>query len=550
MRRRALVMATVTMLSLAVFTPASTALPSESARQDPTQRIAAQNIKWKPCFQKSPDPDQPEYARLECASLKAPLDWKKPNGKKITLAISRLKARQQAKGVVFTNPGGPGVGGLLLPLSFISADRAQLLDTMDIIGIDVRGTGYSTQASCKDVYGPYLEARNRSAANTKRLLALGKKFAKSCQNSGNKKLPSKYVTTAQTVYDLEWIRRNLKTSDGKKVKKIHWVGYSAGTWLGAYYARKWPKATGRFVLDSVVNFASTWRVSDDAQPKAFQKRFEQFARWAAKYNAVFGLGGSQKAVINRYEQIRKAISKKGRIAIAYEDGSKEYMYPSSFDSYIISGLYSKTNFPGLAADLNYFSARTLQAPARVQPKALSRAHDPTAGEDPTYVGITCNDTAFGRSPAKHAALTKKNGARYPLAGYAQITNPCAHWKKTPGQLKLPRPAGRGLPKLLLVQSVGDPATPYGQAVNAHKAYKNSRLLTVKNEGDHAIYATGNGCVDKAVERYLINGAFPKRDGSCQGTPLPTLIEVDARAPQPQSSPLELLYELNRLVGKS
>ncbi|MEO3787145.1 alpha/beta hydrolase [Actinocorallia sp. B10E7] len=549
MRRRALVMATVTMLSLAALTPASAALPSESAQQDPTQRIAAQNIKWKQCFQKSPDPAYPEYARLECAKIKAPLDWKKPNGKKITLAISRLKARQQAKGVVFTNPGGPGGGGVLLPLTFINAERNQLLDTMDIIGIDVRGTGYSTQASCKDVYGPYLEVRNRSAANTKRLLALGKKYAKACQ-SGNNKLPSKYVTTAQTVYDLEWIRRNLKTSNGKKVKKIHWIGYSAGTWLGAYYARKWPKSTGRFVLDSVVNFASTWRVSDDAQPKAFQKRFGQFARWAAGYNAVFGLGASQQAVIGRYERIRAAIAKKGRIELTYDNGTVEYFYPGTLDSYIASSLYSKTSFPGLAQDLNFLSALTLDAQARARAKRLSRAQDPAAGETPTYINITCNDTAFGRSPAKHAAFTKKNGARYPLAGYAQITNPCVHWKRASGQLKLPRPAGGGLPKLLLVQSVGDPATAYGEAVNARKAYKNSRLITVRNEGDHAIYASGNPCVDKVVERYLINGVFPKRDGSCQGTPLPVIIAAEGRAPRQQANPLELLQELDQLVGRN
>ncbi|WP_106402497.1 alpha/beta hydrolase [Actinocorallia populi] len=543
MRRRALVTATVTMLSLVAFTPASSALPRESSDPDPTQRIAVKNIKWEPCFQQPP---APEYARLECAALKAPLDWKKPNGKKITLHISRLKALKQAKGVVFTNPGGPGGPGWATPLMFIDGERNRLLDTMDIIGIDVRGTGYSTQATCKNVYGPYLEPRNRSAANTKRLLAEAKKFAKACQNSGNKRLPSKYVTTAQTVYDLEWIRRNLKTSDNRKVNKIHWVGYSAGTWLGAYYARKWPKRTGRFVLDSVVDFTSSWRVSDDSQPKAFQKRFGTFARWAAEYNALYGLGASQQAVVNRYERIRAAIAKSGKIRITDANGMSEDLYATELDSLIGQAIYSKNNFIPLAQTLDFLSAVTLEAQARSRSQRLALAVDPDAGQTPTYFNITCNDTAFGRTPAKHAAWTKKNGARYPLAGYAQIGNPCSQWKRSSGQLKLPRPVGRGLPKLLLIQSVGDPATPYGEAVRARKRYKNSRLVTVRNEGDHAIYGRGNACVDNTVDRYLIDGVYPKRDSSCQGLPLPVPGGANARTAQ-QFDPLQRLQELGELT---
>ena len=178
------------------------------------------------------------------------------------------------------------------------------------------------------------------------------------------------------------------------------------------------------------------------------------------------------------------------------------------------------------------------------------APDPDAGETPTYIDITCNDAPYKRSPAQQAALSKKLGARYPLAGYAQITNACVHWKKVPGQLKIRRPAGGGLPRLLLVQSVLDPATPYSEAVKARKKYKNSRLITVKNEGDHALYAGGNPCVDRVVERYLVDGVFPKGNGSCQGTPLPAPVGTDGRARQGQSNPLDVMHELDRLTGRS
>ena len=543
MHRPALALASVTMLSLVAFVPGASALPA----QEPSPRLAVQAIKWRPCFKTSPDPDHPEYVRLECADVQAPLDWKKPNGKKISLSVSRLKARKQPKGVVFTNPGGPGYTGWTTPLMFIDAERDRLLDTMDIIGVDVRGTGYSTQASCKNLYGRYLEVRDRSAANTKRLLADAEKIAKGCQQSGGKQLPSKYVTTAQTVYDLEWIRRSLKTSRGGKVKKINWIGYSGGTWLGAHYARKWPRSTGRFVLDSVTDFSSTWRVVFDDQPKGFQKRFGTFASWAAGYDDLYGLGTSQRAVVGRYEKIRAAISKTGWIQITDATGATRYFYPRQLDDLIIKALYSKGSFIGLARDLSLLNAATLDAQARTQSRRLSQAVDPTAGEPPTYFNITCNDTPFGRTPAQQAAHTKKDGARHPLAGYAPITNPCSYWKRPAGQLKLSRPVGRGLPPVLMIHSVNDPATSYSGAVKAHKAYANSRLITVKNEGDHALYASGNPCVDRAVERYLIDGVYPGHDGSCQGTPLPVPAGAGARTSPGTPNPLQRLAELSEFT---
>ncbi|GAA2725142.1 alpha/beta hydrolase [Actinocorallia aurantiaca] len=539
MRRRALITATVMLLSLAAFTPASSALSPGPERQDPTQRVAAQKLKWTPCFKRKVDAS---YRRLQCADIKVPLDWKKPNGKKITLAISRLKARKKPKGVVFTNPGGPGAPGWSLPLVFVDANRTRLLDTMDIIGIDVRGTGYSTQASCRKVSGSLIkDTRNRSAANIEHLLALGEKFAKSCQDSGSKKLPSKYVTTAQTVYDLEWIRRNLKTSDGKKVKKIHWVGYSAGTWLGAYYARKWPKATGRFVLDSVTDFSGTWQADFDRQAKGFQDRFHQFARWAARHDGEFALGTSQKAVVAKYEEIRAGIVEQGWTELEYYDGGTVNLYPSGLDSTIMGALYSKYDFSDLGYFLAALSASAGQGARKRPPAGL--AQDPDAGYSPTFDNIVCNDTPNTRGPSALVAYTEKTGAKYPLTGYDRITDPCAHWKKTPGQLKLPRPAGRGLPRLLMIQSVLDPATPYSGAVKAHKAYGNSRLITVKNEGDHAIYAGDNLCVDTLVEKYLIDGVYPKKDRTCAGIAPPAPRGEGMRARDRAVNPLLRVREL-------
>ncbi|MCD0447720.1 alpha/beta hydrolase [Actinocorallia sp. API 0066] len=516
MRRRALVAAVCLTSTLILPTAPALAAPPSDPATEAVSRLPLQKLKWQRCL----EPGVPaRYARLQCATLKAPRDWAKPNGPKITLAISRLKAKSgKPKGVLFTNPGGPGQVGLFLPLILMDAGRTRLLQTQDVIGIDVRGTGYSTQTRCKDAYYyPGLDPRDRSAPSIRRQLEEGASTAGACQTGGG--LPSRYVTTAQTVRDLEWIRRNLKTSNGKAVTKVNWLGYSAGTWLGAHYAAAFPKRAGRFVLDSNTQFTGTWQQDNHRQPLGFQRRFARdFAQWAARYDGLYGLGTTAPGVVARYEAVRAAIAGLSGVEVEYVDGTTDILYAADLDYLVAMSLYSKIQFPGLAADLRALSPVIADAAARALPVRL-RAPDPYAGENPTFIKILCNDTPFQGTPAQHAAKSTEIGRKYPLVGYSLTSDPCAHWKRPQG-VKLKRPTGKGLPRVLMIQSRTDAATPYEGAVIAHRKYKNSRLVTVNNEGDHALYASGNACVDKVVDAYLIDGVYPKKDRTCPGVPIP------------------------------
>src|SRR5262245_24870407 len=52
--------------------------------------------------------------RLQCARVRVPLNWDRPNGRKITLSVIRhLASRpEQRIGSLFVNFGGPGVPGV------------------------------------------------------------------------------------------------------------------------------------------------------------------------------------------------------------------------------------------------------------------------------------------------------------------------------------------------------------------------------------------------------------------------------------------------------
>ena len=59
---------------------------------------------------------------FQCATIKVPLDYSRPGGKKLNLAISRLKTstKKERRGVLLLNPGGPGVPGIDMPQQLAS----------------------------------------------------------------------------------------------------------------------------------------------------------------------------------------------------------------------------------------------------------------------------------------------------------------------------------------------------------------------------------------------------------------------------------------------
>src|SRR5437764_12353365 len=62
----------------------------------------APRLAWKPCS----DVPQP----MDCATLSVPLDWSRPQGPSVSLALTRLRSTGPGRriGTVLFNCGGPG----------------------------------------------------------------------------------------------------------------------------------------------------------------------------------------------------------------------------------------------------------------------------------------------------------------------------------------------------------------------------------------------------------------------------------------------------------
>jgi pimeloyl-ACP methyl ester carboxylesterase len=503
----------------------SSRLPTGLSSQ--AARYRAQELSWRGCIDPKLEPGLPaDYYRLQCATLTAPLNWADPGqGAEVEIAVSRLKAAvTPAKGVLFTNPGGPGAAGRELPLLFVSDARKALLNSQDSYGMDVRGTGDSSNVTCGGTPSRLLDPRQRDAANLDLLLDSAQLTARACDVAGGDLID--YVTTEQTVQDLELLRAVVRAP------KVNWLGFSAGSWLGAQYATAYPDRAGHLVFDSNVDFTASWQAALARQPQGFERRFTaDFAPWVAKYQSVYGLGGTSGAVRASYERIRAGLRSDVPIDSAV-----------TLDQLVAGSLYSKGLFPLAAtvlADLDHFltAQRTSDLRAMSRSRARVSAAAPLlhrrtmsfAGDaaEATFLAVTCNDTAWTGGRAGLVEDSARMGRASPLLGWATIGQPCAFWNRP--AVDTPVPNGAGVPPVLMVQSERDPATPIEGAKRAASRFAGARLLTVTGEGDHGLYAGGNACVNKAVERFIVNGTLPAEGATCAGRPLPPPDEGTFRA---------------------
>ncbi|MET7282402.1 alpha/beta hydrolase [Kribbella sp. NPDC005582] len=505
-----------------------------------------QKLTWRQCGD--------EELRTYCAKLIAPRDWANQYaGHDIQLAISKVAPEHgKPSRVVFGNPGGPGGAGLGMAPHL--ASQKPLAKDHLAVGFDPRGTGDSTNVTCQGTPGYTMDARDRAPWNLD-LIAQASKLAQPyCDGQSRGLLP--YITTGQTVQDMDLIRQLLGFD------KIDFVGYSGGTWLGAYYQTYFPQHVGRFVLDSNTDFTSPWLSTFTAQPAAFQRRFQQdFATWAAKYDAKLHLGTTSHQVVRNYERLRAALKKQPAVEEFLEAGVRITYDQNTLDDLVSGDMYTKLDFYSLAVDLAFLrdlsAAQTKGGPRAAQRlvdglsparrhELVRRAHRSTVGlpalgddyEDATFTAITCNDTAWPQGREAADELADDLGPRNPLIGWSMNENPCFYWNRP--RLTLPQPTGAGLPTTLMVQSQNDPATNYTLAAAAHHRYAGSRLLTVTGEGDHGVYGGVNKCADRIINAFLTTGRTPATDVSCrgEGIPAPSTPEpIDAEGNEGAGSPL-------------
>ena len=494
-------LATLLIVALTAFLPV---LPATAAPATPA---------WEPCPADVAQLDP----RVECANVRVPLDYRRPSGTTIDVAISRVRTAkpEQRVGVLLFNPGGPGGAGLNLSAIFARLLPQSVLDRYDLIGFDPRGIGRSTPVTCDlteeqrtdlTKIVPYPRADGNIAGNVR--YALG--IAAACARTGDALLP--FITTANTARDMDRIRAALGEP------KISYLGYSYGSYLGAVYTSLFPRHTDRIILDSVVHPDRIWRDTLRAWGPAVEVRLGDFDRWAAARDDVYHLGATPGAVRQVFfDLVAKLDANPVPVNGLLVDGNL-------FREVNRSSMYSDALFPTLAENYRFL----LDNPA-------SAAAFPEVPPDNSPMGlfaVFCGDTRWPRSIARYQRDVRTDMVSSPaVGGMAANLWPCSVWpfppREPPVQLAVHGPAN-----VLLIQGLRDPATPYdgGPAMRSTLG-KAARLVTVDIGGHGIAYgvnANPNTCADDAATAFLITGRLPATDRFCG----PQLTTATTAAPDP------------------
>ncbi|MFD7285436.1 alpha/beta hydrolase [Streptomyces sp. NPDC059863] len=479
-------------LALAATAVAATAIPGASvaATPDTVRAATPDTVRWGPC------PEDVAAPRLECSTLEVPLDYRYPDGRRIEIAISRLASGKpsQRRGVLLTNPGGPGAGGLIYPavLAALGLPR-EVLDSYDVIGFDPRGVGRSTPVTCD--LTPEQQARRNfppyahTAADVAREAGNARTIAKQCATSRTAwMLP--HTTTANTARDMDRIRAALGEP------KLSYLGASYGTYLGAVYTTKFPERSDRIVLDSNLGPGGYDITAMRMFARGMEDTFPDFAAFAAAH-PEYGLGTTPQQVTAKFFELAKRLE---ATPVQGIDGTL-------FRGITFDNLYSDALMPLLA--------RTWQALDTDRPLP---PNPPPANMDnlmSSRFAVICGDTRWPGTVREYQRNVAVDRLKYPMLGGSTASiGPCAFWpdKRVEPPVRI---GDRGPSNVLMVQNERDPGTPPAGARELRWAFGERATMVTADQSGHGVYPFGrNTCANEAVTAFLATGQRPSQDLAC------------------------------------
>lgn len=295
-------------------------------------------------------------------------------------------------------------------------------------------------------------------------------------------------------------------------KKISYLGYSYGTYLGAVYTQLFPKRSDRIVLDSAIDPARIWRGMIQVWAEGSEPAFTRWSEWTAQRNATYKLGNTPDKVRKTFWGLvaradRKPIEFKGAMVSGDDIRAGRAMFFSVRDA-AEEIVELKKAADGRAPDSNPDTG----TPERPAPPSFGRAV-PSDNASAAFWAVACADTrAWPRDPEQYRRDAIRDKAKYPLYGdFASHIKPCAFWKKNGSE---PATTIDNKVGVLTLQNEWDSQTPLSSGFGMHRVMKGSRMVTVAGGAGHGIYGS-KSCADKTATAYLTTGKLPAKDVTCQ-----------------------------------
>ena len=574
MRLRSRLLAGLGAGMLSVGLMASSLPASAAAKYDKTSaverhrvdRIPTPKLGWYDC-----------YGDYRCSTTRLPRDYDHPKGPTTELALLKYPARQPKRkiGTLFVNPGGPGGSATQLASFAPFIFDPEVLNRFDIVGVDPRGIGFSENLECfasQAKQAPVLKTLNsmvfpdtakQEAAYKRAVITLGD----ACASSGQPLASS--MSTAEVARDMDVLRRAVGD------KKLSYLGFSYGTYLGQVYANLFPDRVRALALDGVIDPVG-WqgRHPDQSGPVWDPIRSaDGSSRALSTLLRLCDEAGGQKcrfAPGNPADNLAVIAARLKRSPLTDTDPftgeTFRYGFPE-LSADLVGALY-ETDAPQLITDLLADLIILTEPPAKASaarsgPAAAEaarqrgdarksalrrlvgtvkllerRAKTPTVPKNArsrqqprrsmasgfpydngleTFVDVRCTDSVpAGRTaawPGYAAAADRRTPYVGPLWAWQSVFCAKDAWKATDEDAYRGSFTHATAAPLLFVGDYYDPATNYASAKKAAALAPNSALLS-SNSWGHTAYGT-SACVSESVDNYLLALKLPKEG---QGLP--------------------------------
>ena len=467
------------------------------------QNFYEQSIHWGKCTAEhsgfSPENERLlketgfDYANYECGTVKVPLNWGDPDDNRtVEVAVSRTVSTGENDQQIplFTNPGGPGIGGIQHAMSLATDPSFEpVLKSHRLWGFDPRGIGASSPVTC--------DSDSEVAAVQLAECAASSEVAQ-------------YMGTSQVARDMELLRF---LAGGER---LDYLGYSYGTMLGATYATLFPEQAGRMVLDSAENAQWGALTHNFDQMVASSKAVGALAERCAKLTTSEGAAVTCPFTSER-EMLDYQKSLKDRPLVA-SDGTK--ISGSELRDYLTSQLYGPDVMQGDGLDLlgKAKGGDKNAVDALAHMIANNSVEIDTAGQL-----VACPSKP--KTPDVEALLTHMKEVGVPeFIGGPKITDEllteltefdCAVLPATGTDITSSFDASKVSTGLMVIGITGDHATPYQHGKELARQLGKASFVTLKGAGHGASFSGRSSCIDELATAYLVDGSVPKDGAMCQ-----------------------------------
>ncbi|WP_308402706.1 alpha/beta hydrolase [Streptomyces sp. AC550_RSS872] len=457
---------------------------------------ATGRIAWKAC---EAPPGQGALGRFECATLKVPVDWKRPGGATFDLALARHLATDPGRriGSLLINPGGPGGSGVDFALGAPDTFSPELLARFDIVGFDPRGVGRSNPVKCDmdRVTAQDALLYPDSAASFAALRQANRALGESCRDLTGPL--ADHMDTGSVVRDLDAIRAGLGE------QRISYYGVSYGTAIGQQYAERYPHRVRAMTLDSNMDHSLGNRGFQRTETDALESSYGQFADWCARTPSCALHDRDARALFDSLYKRADA----GELVLPGDP--PRTVTPEDLQTMALGNMYDPAGWFDYAQTL-----ADLDAADPAAARSLRKYGEPV---DYPFHSVMCQDYDLDvPSYRTLARLERELNRRAPVTRFSPlgwtVQTGCQNW---PAEVTNPQRRLRvdGTPPILMTNSRFDPATPHSWGANAARQIGREAVLLTYDGVGHGDYWL-SPCARDAIDTYLTTLKTPRKGTHC------------------------------------